>query len=86
MHNKTAIALKPNFMSSLFLCAIFLLICIMHIPELLLKFQIFMIKLPKYLPFKFLASNAFFSIIFHIKAAQDDISAKTVPISLHHTV
>ena len=58
----------------------------MHFPQLLLKSKIFIMKLPKYLLLIFLASNAFFTPKFHVKAVQDGISAKTGSIWLHHTV
>ena len=72
MHNKTTVALKPNSMSSLSLCAVFLLICftlkILNFRNLVAKiFASHIFGLKCVLP------------IFHVKAAQDDISAKTVP-------
>ena len=54
----TTARLKPNFMSSLMLCAVFLFN--MHFPQLLFKFKIFLNKLPKYLLFTFMALHAFF--------------------------
>ena len=39
MYTNATEALKPNFMSSLLLCAVFLLMCIMHIHQPLLKFH-----------------------------------------------
>ena len=47
--------------------------------------EIFMIKIQKYLLFIFLVLNAVFLTVYPVKAVQDDISAKTVPIRLHHT-
>ena len=35
--------------------------------------------------FIFLVLNAVFITVYHVKSVQDDISAKTVPIWLHHT-
>ena len=72
MHTDTTVALKRNFMSSLFLCAVFL--------------KIFIVKIQRYLLFIFLVLNAVFITVYHFKAVQDDISAKSVPIWLHHTV
>ena len=80
MHTNTIVALKPNFMSSLLLCAVFLKICIMYILQLFLEFKIFIIKIPKNSLFIFLVFNAVFITVYHVKAAQDDISTKTVPI------
>ena len=57
-----------------------------HFPYSLLIFKIFKVKLSKYLLFIFLVLNAFFICLCHVKAVQDDISAKTVPIWLHQTV
>ena len=57
----TTARLKPNFMSSLLLCAVFLFY--MHFPQLLLKFKIFLNNFPTYLLVIFIALNAFF---FHI--------------------
>ena len=48
--------------------------------------EIFMIKIQKYLLFIFLVLNAVFLTVYPVKAVQDDISAKTVPIRLHQTV
>ena len=42
------------------------------------KENIFIIK--KKLLFKFLVLNAVFVALYHVKAVQDDISAKTVPV------
>ena len=45
MHTNTTVALKPNFMSSLLLCALFLFICIFcHNSQ---KFKTFKIKISK---------------------------------------
>ena len=51
-----------------------------YILQSLQKFKISIIKFPKYLLFIFLVLNAVFISIYHLKAAQDDISARTVPI------
>ena len=52
----------------------------------LLNFKIFIIKIQKDLLFIFLVFHADFVTVYHVKAVQDDLSAKTVPIWLHHTV
>ena len=78
------VALKTNFMSSLLLCAVFLLICIFFNHSK--KFKIFIIKIPKDSLFTFLVLNVVFNPLYHVKAVQDDISAKAVPIWLQHTV
>ena len=45
-----------------------------------------MIKIPKDSLFIVLVLNAVLINVYHVKAVQDDISAKTVPIGFHHTV
>ena len=50
----------------------------MHILQSLLKFKIFIIKIPKDLLFIFFILNAHFITAYNVKAVQDDISA--VPI------
>ena len=75
--------LTQFFFSYVSLCAVFLLICIIIIAYTL---HILIVKLPKYLLSIFLALNAFFIHICYVKAVQDDISAKCVPIRLHDTV
>ena len=52
----------------------------------LLTFKIFIIKIKKIDHDIFLVLNATSITLYHIKAIQDDISAKTVPVWLHHTV
>ena len=42
--------------------------------------------IPEDLIFIFLVWNASFIPMYYVKAFQDDISAKTIPIWLHHTV
>ena len=56
-----------------------------HFLQLLLYFEIFIIKIPKYLLFIFFVSNAII-LVWPVKAVQDYIFAKTIPIWLHHTV
>ena len=68
MHANTAVALKPNFMSFLLLCAPYFF-----------KYT-YSSKIPKDSLFIFLVLNAFFITVNHVKAVQDDISTKTVPI------
>ena len=58
----------------------------MHILRALSKYKIFVIKITKDSLYIFLVLNAFFITVYHVKAVQDDISAKTIPIWLHHTV
>ena len=75
-----ALALKPNFMTTLLFCAVFLYACIFlnhfcNIVIFILRYQ-----------FKLLVWNTVFIPIWRVKAVQDDISAKTAPIWLHHTV
>ena len=65
MHTNTTVALKPNFM---------------HFLQSLLKFKNFLINIPKDLLFIFLVLNGIFFTVYHVKAFQDDISAKSVPI------
>ena len=57
----------------------------MHVLESLLKFEIFIIKIPEDLLFIFLVLNAVFITVYQTTAVQD-ISWKTVPIWLHDTV
>ena len=76
MHTNTTVALKTNFMSS-WLCGNSLN---MHILRALSKFKIFIIKIPKDSLDMFLILNAVFIAVYHVKAVQDDISAKTIPI------
>ena len=78
MHTNTTVALKPNFMSSLLYSAV--LLKNIHILQSLLKIKIFIIKIPTDLLFTCLVFNAVFIILYHVKAVQDDISAKSVPI------
>ena len=58
----------------------------MHSPQSLLKYEIFIIKFPKYLLFIFLVLNPVFIPMCQDKTIQDDISAKTIRIWLHPTV
>ena len=58
----------------------------MHFLQSLLKLIIFTINTKNYLLIIFLVLNAVFITDYHVKAVQDDISAKTVPIWLHQTV
>ena len=51
-----------------------------HILRSLEKLIIFIIKIPKDLHFIFFFLNAVFITVYHVKAVQDDISAKAVPI------
>ena len=53
---------------------------IMHFLQSFLKFKIFIIKILRYLLFILLVLNTVFIPVEHVKAVQDDISAKTVPI------
>ena len=76
MHINTTVALKTNFMSSLFavLCCIYLNT---HIIQSLFKFEIFIIKIPNDSPFILLVLNfAVFITVYHVKAGQDDTSEK----------
>ena len=52
----------------------------MNILQSLVKFKTCIIKIPKHSLFLFLALNVVFITVYHVKAVQDDISAKTVPI------
>ena len=61
MHTNTKVALKPNFMSSLLLSLNMLIL------RALSKFQIFIRKIPKDLPYIFLVLNAVFTV-YHVKA------------------
>ena len=84
MHTNRTVALKPNFMSSLLLRAVYLLVCIFlnisysknlhNIGPKLFAFHIFGLKCFVFIP------------ICLVKALQDDISVKTIPILLHHTL
>ena len=58
----------------------------MHIFQKPLKLKIFVIKMPKDLLFILMVLTAVFITVCRVKAVQDDISEKTIPISLHHTV
>ena len=57
-----------------------------YILQSLSKLKIFIIKIPKDFFFIFLVFNAVFITVYHDKAVRDDISAKSVPIWLLHTV
>ena len=72
MHTNTAEALKPNLMSSLFLCCYFFKYAFLQSP---LKLKIFIIKTSKDSLYIFVTLNAVFFNVYHVKAAQDDISA-----------
>ena len=76
MHTNTTKALKPNLMSSLLLCAVFLY----AYSSIILKILNLRNKDPKISLFIFLVLNALFTTVYYIKAFQDDISARTVPI------
>ena len=71
MHTYTTVAIRPNFMSSVLLCAVFLYIC--------LNFKIFIIKIQKDSLLIFLVLNSVFITVYHVKAVQDDISVKLFP-------
>ena len=71
MHTNNKVAIKPIFMSS-FMCCISLYINHSQILNL-------HNKIPKDSLFIFLVLNAVFVNLYHVKAVQDDISAKTVP-------
>ena len=57
-----------------------------HVLQSLLTYKIFIIKIPKKFLYIFLVLNAVFINAYHIILVQDDISAKTIPIWLYHTV
>ena len=80
MHTYTTVALKPNCMSSLLLCAVFLQIFLFfNYPQ---NNKILIIKIPKDSLFIFFNLNAVYITVYsyHVKAVHDDISSKTVPI------
>ena len=56
--------------------------------QLFFKFKIFIIKIPTDSIFIHLVLNAvcLSATVYHVKADQYDISAKTIPIWLHYTV
>ena len=56
----------------------------MHILRALSKFKISIIKIPKDSLYIFLVLNAVFITVYHIKAVQDNISAKSIPIGLQN--
>ena len=70
MHNNIGVALKPNFMS---LCRelYFLIYAFSSIP---LKISNLQNRRPKIFAFHILGLNAAFIPMYHVKAAQDDIS------------
>ena len=68
MHTNTTIALKPNFISFLLLCAVFIYIRILTNHS---QIQNLYYKITNIL-------NSVFITIFHVKAVQDDISSETV--------
>ena len=71
-------------MSSLLLCMYILNIHFLQSLQNLII--IIIIKISTYLLFIFLVLNAAFNPVWHVKAVQDYISIKTVPIWMHHTV
>ena len=75
MHTNSAVALKPNFMSSWLLFTLN-----MHNLRALSKFKIFILNISKDLLYIFFILNAVFITVYHVKAVQDDISAKTISI------
>ena len=77
MHN-TAVAQKLNFFE--FFCCYVLYFLKYAYSSITLKFKIFIIKIPKDLLCIYLFFYAVFITVYHFKAVQDDISAKTVPI------
>ena len=83
MHNKPKVALKPTFFEPL---VVMCYISLKKYFSITLKFKIFITKIPRDSLFIFLVFNAVFVTLYHVKAVEDDISAKTVPIWLHHTV
>ena len=58
----------------------------MHILWALSKFKIFIIKIQNNSLYISLVWNAVFITVYHDKVVRDDISAKTIPIWLHHTI
>ena len=70
MHTNTTVALNK----------ILLYFFYMHIFQSFIKFKIFIIKIPNDSLRKFLVLYAFFITVYHVRAVQDDISAKAVPI------
>ena len=52
----------------------------MDILRALAKFKIFIMKIPKDSLFILLVLNAVFITVYLVKAVQDDIAAKTIPI------
>ena len=56
----------------------------MHILQSLLEFKISID--PKRFVFHFVVLNTVIITVYHVRTVQDDISAKTAPIWLHHTV
>ena len=77
MHSNTTVALNPNFMSSLVLRAVFLLICIFlnHSSSKNLHN-----KDPKIFAFHIFGLKCCLIPECLVKALQNDISVKTVPI------
>ena len=57
-----------------------------HILLIHLKFKKFKIKFPKYSIFMFFLKCPLHHCVCNVKAVQEDIYAKTIPIWLHHTV
>ena len=85
MHTNTTEALKSNFMSSFLLCAVFFLK--IHSSFTLEIYNLHNInKDPERFSFHIFGLKCCLHHCYHVKAVQDDISTKTVPISLHHTV
>ena len=79
MHtNTTTVALKPNFMSSLLLYAVFPKICIMS--SITLKIKNLHNIDPKSSLSSVFVLIAVFITLYHIKGVQDDISGNAIPI------
>ena len=81
--SNTTVALKPNFMSSLLLRTVFLLICIFLNHSWNLNLHN---KNPKNSCFHIFGLKCWLHLGCLVKAVKDDISVKTITIWWHHTV
>ena len=72
MHNNIIVGTKTRYYE--FLVVESCISLYMHFLQSLSKFQIFRIEGRKYLLFLYLALNAVFIPIYHVKAVKDDIS------------
>ena len=80
MHNDTTYICNPQTRFYKFLVVMCCISLYMHFLSSLLKIKIFTIKFPKDSLFLLLVLNSVYITVYHAKAVQVDIFAKTVPI------